>query len=53
MTSALLRFLLLLVLALTSAIISVAWAGENFETDRLEICGHDAVASCNHGKPIH
>ena len=53
MTCALLRFLLLLVLALTSAIVSVAWAGECFETDRVEICGHDAVASCNDGKPIH
>ena len=53
MTSPLLRFLLLLVLALTSAIVSVAWAGQYFETDRVEICGHDAVASCNDGKPIH
>ena len=53
MTCALLRFLLLLALALTSAIVSVAWAGECFETHRVERCAHDAVASCNEGRPIH
>ena len=38
---------------LTSAIISVNWAGEYFEADRVEICGHDAVPICNDGKPIY
>jgi hypothetical protein len=53
MTPTLLRFLSLFVLALTSAIISAAWAGEHFETGRVDTFGHDAVASCNSGKPIH
>ena len=38
---------------LTSAIISVDWAGAYFETDHPEICGHATVAFCNEGKPIH
>jgi hypothetical protein len=53
MTCELLRFLLLLVLAVTSAIVPVAWADKHFETNRLDTCGRDAVASCDHGKPIH
>jgi hypothetical protein len=39
----------------TSAIISAAWGGEceYFEADRVEVCGHDVVASCNDGKLIY
>jgi hypothetical protein len=53
MTCELLRFLLLLVLAVTSAIVPVAWAGKHFETKRVRTCGHDGFASCDHDKPIH